>query len=93
DPDAIDYVIPANDDAIRAIRLMASKIANAVMEGAAQRKEDLETAIPAAIPMDMMQDFGEEAKDEDYLGEATMAKLRNGSLTFEPKPELVTEEE
>ncbi|HUI46002.1 MAG TPA: 30S ribosomal protein S2 [Nitrospirota bacterium] len=33
DPDNIDYVIPGNDDAIRAIRLMASKVADAVIEG------------------------------------------------------------
>lgn len=33
DPDEIDYVIPANDDAIRAVRLITSKIADAVIEG------------------------------------------------------------
>ncbi|MHB1418364.1 MAG: 30S ribosomal protein S2 [Bacillota bacterium] len=33
DPDEIDYVIPGNDDAIRAVRLMTSKIADAVLEG------------------------------------------------------------
>ena len=33
DPDEIDYVIPANDDAIRAIRLIAATMANAVTEG------------------------------------------------------------
>ncbi len=33
DPDMIDYVIPGNDDAIRAIRLFASKMADAVIEG------------------------------------------------------------
>ena len=33
DPDEIDYVIPANDDAIRAIRLISSTMANAVQEG------------------------------------------------------------
>ena len=33
DPDLIDYVIPGNDDAIRAIRLIASRIADACMEG------------------------------------------------------------
>ncbi|MBA7661122.1 hypothetical protein ES703_69134 [subsurface metagenome] len=32
-PDDIDYPIPANDDAIRAIKLMCSKIADAVIEG------------------------------------------------------------
>ena len=33
DPDHIDYIIPGNDDAIRAIRLFASKFADAVIEG------------------------------------------------------------
>lgn len=33
DPDEIDYVIPGNDDAIRAVKLLTSKIADAVMEG------------------------------------------------------------
>src|SRR5699024_1058817 len=33
DPDVIDYVIPANDDAIRAVKLLTSKMADAVIEG------------------------------------------------------------
>lgn len=33
DPDEIDYVIPGNDDAIRAVKLLASKIADAIIEG------------------------------------------------------------
>ena len=33
DPDLIDYIIPANDDAIRSIRLFTSKIADAVLMG------------------------------------------------------------
>jgi small subunit ribosomal protein S2 len=33
DPDEIDYIIPGNDDAIRAIRLLTSKVADAVIEG------------------------------------------------------------
>ncbi|MDK6863043.1 30S ribosomal protein S2 [Nosocomiicoccus ampullae] len=33
DPDEVDYVIPSNDDAIRAVRLMTSKMADAVLEG------------------------------------------------------------
>ena len=33
DPDEVDYVIPGNDDALRAIRLFASKIADSVVEG------------------------------------------------------------
>ncbi len=38
DPDLIDYPIPANDDAIRAVRLMAAKIADAVVEGRTMRE-------------------------------------------------------
>ena len=40
DPDDVDYVIPGNDDAIRAVKLIASKIADAVLEGKAGRTDD-----------------------------------------------------
>ena len=49
DPDPIDYVIPANDDAIRAIRLITSKIADAIIEGQQMRgvvMAEEETAAP-----------------------------------------------
>src|SRR5208337_4921802 len=39
DPDEVDWVIPGNDDALRAIRLFASKIADAVVEGRALATE------------------------------------------------------
>ena len=42
DPDEIDYVIPGNDDAIRAIRLFATKMADAVIEGKRLREEELQ---------------------------------------------------
>jgi small subunit ribosomal protein S2 len=44
DPDEVDYVIPGNDDALRAIRLFASKIADAVVEGRALATEQDFTA-------------------------------------------------
>ena len=49
DPDEIDYVIPGNDDAIRAIRLIAATMANAAIEGrqgedAAEAAETAEAA-------------------------------------------------
>ncbi|SME87727.1 30S ribosomal protein S2 [Desulfovibrio gilichinskyi] len=40
DPDLVDYIIPGNDDAIRAIKLFAAHMADACIEGAARRKED-----------------------------------------------------
>src|SRR5262249_38434514 len=39
DPDLVDYVIPGNDDAIRSIKLITQRIADAVVEGAQRRKE------------------------------------------------------
>jgi small subunit ribosomal protein S2 len=45
DPDGIDYIIPGNDDAIRSITLIASLIADAVLEGKAQRGEAEEVRI------------------------------------------------
>ncbi len=44
DPDLIDYVIPANDDAIRAINLISDVVANAVIEGKQQYLEGLDIA-------------------------------------------------
>ncbi len=41
DPDDIDFVIPSNDDAIRAIKLFSSKVADATIEGAQKREEAL----------------------------------------------------
>ena len=43
DPDNIDYIIPGNDDAIRALRLFASKMADACLEGAEARQAKLRT--------------------------------------------------
>jgi len=44
DPDEIDYVIPGNDDAIRAVKLIAGKLADAVLEG--KQGEQVEEAAP-----------------------------------------------
>lgn len=48
DPDVIDFPIPANDDAIRAVKLLTSKIADAVLEGRQGQQEEEETAAPVA---------------------------------------------
>ena len=42
DPDDVDYVIPGNDDAIRAVKLIAGCMANAIIEG--RQGEDAESA-------------------------------------------------
>ena len=50
DPDEVDYVIPGNDDAIRAIRLIASAMANAVIEGRQGEQLTMSEETPAAEP-------------------------------------------
>ncbi len=65
DPDNIDYVIPGNDDAIRAIRLLTSKVADAMIEGGQARNAKLQTDTEGA-------EFAAEAEGvaEEVAGEA-----------------------
>lgn len=50
DPDDIDYPIPANDDAIRTIRLITSQIADAAIEGEHERQATFPGVAPASAP-------------------------------------------
>jgi small subunit ribosomal protein S2 len=50
DPDLIDYPIPANDDAIRAIKLITGRVADAVNEGLALIGYDRSAAVQASVP-------------------------------------------
>lgn len=90
DPSKIDYVIPANDDAIRAIKLLSSIMADAVLEGKALRKdleeEDIEAEMLAAEELKY-----EEVSDEQLLGESTLAKLKSGA--YDEEEEVEEEEE
>ncbi|MCW1970487.1 MAG: 30S ribosomal protein S2 [Anaerolineae bacterium] len=67
DPTGVDYVIPSNDDAIRAIKIIVEAMANAALEGLALRKGsgDISTEIAAA-----------EGDNTQFLGESTLAKMR-----------------
>jgi len=50
DPDDIDYVIPCNDDAIRALRLMTAGIADAALEGMHERQSATQSVEPLRSP-------------------------------------------
>ncbi len=73
DPDEIDYVIPGNDDAIRAIRLFAAKIADACIDGKAMYdaslKEDLGEAEVAAWKKGEPEEGAEEKPAEESVEE------------------------
>jgi small subunit ribosomal protein S2 len=76
DPDMLDYVIPANDDAIRAIRLLCSLIADAAVEGGHER-----AARPVEEPAAIVEEH-EEASDE-----MVAALAAGGTFSFEPEPD------
>lgn len=84
-PQNVDYVVPSNDDAIRAIKLLVAKVADAVLEGKAMRKEeDMEeksieqtkskSERPARKAPKVVE-TDEELEDDALLGEATLAKM------------------
>ncbi|WP_283587975.1 30S ribosomal protein S2 [Limosilactobacillus viscerum] len=66
DPDDIDYVIPSNDDAIRAVRLITSKMADAIVEGK-QGQDDAQQANADA----------EEAAEDTTVSEDSLKNLKN----------------
>jgi small subunit ribosomal protein S2 len=82
DPDSIDYILPANDDAVRAIKLIISTLADAVVEGQGMRKaDDVEESVTMQdAPEFYYEEKGEEEGDEQYLGASTLAKLRDANL-------------
>jgi small subunit ribosomal protein S2 len=92
DPDPIDCPIPSNDDAIRAIKLMTGKIADAVVEGLQMRavdEADRAAAQPEAYQVPEEAAEKPEPKEEpaakyeltgedEFLGPSILAKLAQG---------------
>jgi small subunit ribosomal protein S2 len=97
DPDLVDYVIPGNDDAIRAIRLVTGKIAEAIMEanpideavseGAlSEEGEPLDEGRPiefGAIEEELLRAFGEDAVVEPSQSSASRHKDVHDDLAGE----------
>ena len=92
-PQNVDYVIPSNDDAIRAIKLLVAKVADAVLEGKASRKE--EEGQPEEVksedkpktrgPRKPVVETDQDETEDILLGESTLAKL-NVSRKVEDAP-------
>lgn len=89
-PDKIDHVIPSNDDAIRAIKLITSKMADAALEGLNMRKAGLDESPDADV-----EDFAyrsrshdlHDAKEEDLLGKSTLRTLERDRKVAEARRE------
>jgi small subunit ribosomal protein S2 len=84
DPSNVDFVIPSNDDAIRAIKLLVGKVADAALEGKAMRKDvDVETEERLRAPSIEEPELA----DEDLLGESTLAKIGGRSYVIPTEEE------
>jgi len=97
DPRNIDYIIPSNDDAIRAIKLLVGKMADAVMEGKAIRSKEADEEEMMAEPMpaevSRFIEDEDELEDEELLGESTLKHLGSSQKSKPKKRELEDEDE
>jgi len=81
DPDELDYIIPANDDAIRSIRLLCSVVADAAIEGARERA--VRAVEPEPEPMVIEPDY----EDAEASNELVAALAGGAALSFAPDDE------
>jgi small subunit ribosomal protein S2 len=84
DPEQIDFIVPGNDDAVRAIKLILGAFADACIEGQQMRKGDEPTmeeiAADAVSGGIGLKEEEEQDDDSKYFGASTMAKLKNAKL-------------
>jgi small subunit ribosomal protein S2 len=80
DPDDLDFIIPSNDDAIRAIRLMCTLVADAAIQGMGERAARTQTEVAEEIePTE---------QDRAAAGDEMVAALAAGeALRFDPEPD------
>ncbi len=85
DPDEVDYVIPGNDDALRAIRLFTNKIADAVVEGRALATE--QDFVVEKIVSDEMP-FEDSTEYTQYLDPKYAEQLASEGISDEDLPSM-----
>ncbi len=88
DPDLIDWVIPANDDAIRSVKLICTKVADAVLDAQQLRQARLDEEFEQAEALPPVDETAL-APDSDY----SVALAAGEALVFEPEPEEDEDEE
>jgi small subunit ribosomal protein S2 len=84
DPDEVDYAIPGNDDAIRAVRLITSRVANAALEGLEERRkrEVVEEGGPEEAAAG--EEFGLDEETLVPAGDAGLAELEEAVPAEKP---------
>jgi len=96
DPDPINYVIPANDDAIRAVQLLTGKMADACIEGrqlrAAQAAERDQAATAERERQHVFEPDAEEDDEAPLAEPAAVGESATYGAVFEPDPEDVADD-
>jgi small subunit ribosomal protein S2 len=105
DPDEIDYIIPGNDDAIRAIRLIAQAMASAVMEGrqgvdvappvSAQKESSISVEVEMNLEAEQLPAVNVSMEAEPVVERNILPTIEKPAVEASPKslPEKPTDEE
>lgn len=67
DPEGVDYVIPGNDDAIRAVRLYVTAVADAILEGKNQGSEDVSVSIDEFVEVEASEEPDEAIEEAPVI--------------------------
>tara|TARA_Y100000385_G_scaffold289540_1_gene359347 strand:- start:1128 stop:2060 length:933 start_codon:yes stop_codon:yes gene_type:complete len=94
DPDVPDYIVPCNDDSARTIQLVTSQVADAIIEGSAEREAYEEEAYMEELAMDAKKDSDEDLEPKTKLRSRRKKKDTSNLETLEPQdtPDEKTED-
>jgi len=93
DPDVPDYIVPCNDDSARTIQLITSQVADAIIEGAAEREAYEEEAYMEELAMDAKEDSDEDLEPKTKLRSRRKKKDTSNLETLEPQDAPAEKEE
>jgi len=85
DPDVPDFIVPCNDDSARTIQLVTSQIADAIIEGAAEREAYEEEAYMEELVMDAKEETADEVEPKTKLRSRRKKKDTSKLETLEPQ--------
>ena len=93
DPDVPDFIVPCNDDSARTIQLVTSQVADAIIEGAAEREAYEEEAYMEELAMDAKEESEDDFEPKTKLRSRRKKKETTDVETLEPQDEATGTED
>ena len=93
DPDVPDFIVPCNDDSARTIQLVTSQVADAIIEGAAEREAYEEEAYMKELAMDAKEESEDDFEPKTKLRSRRKKKETTDDETLEPQDEATGTED